>query len=247
MVSDEVWVLAGATTVLMSFRPGIDGRRNRLVGEAYVYGLTRHNEVAQGTQDSFVKIILRVVLQQTGAHVHCSAGQASNPTNPQRCCPSPRRRGRPRTIEKDKCQCLHVHKSASGRSLYLPDILVPHSADLLNVGRALRYILEGVAAEDELVLLRLGDLDVDTRLHRHSPHQLLADKVSGSRELSASLSHEMHRRLIFLILEAPKTFPSLFCPSLFRFLLLPSFHSICPQFFLSLFIFERREATCWLK
>lgn len=61
---------------------------------------------------------------------------------------------------------------------YLSDILVSHSADLLDVGSALGNTLEGVAGQDQLVLLGLGDLDLDTALHNDPPDNLLADEVS---------------------------------------------------------------------
>lgn len=63
-------------------------------------------------------------------------------------------------------------------SSYLSDILVPHSADLLDVCRALGDSLEGVAAQDQLILLGLGDLDVDALLHDNPADELLADEVS---------------------------------------------------------------------
>lgn len=63
-------------------------------------------------------------------------------------------------------------------SNYLSDILVSHSADLLDIGGALGDVLEGVTREDELVLLVLGDLDLDTGLHGHPSDELLADEVS---------------------------------------------------------------------
>ena len=69
----------------------------------------------------------------------------------------------------------------------LSDILVAHPADLLDIGRTLRDILEGVARQDELVLLRLGDLNVDTGPEGDVPHNLLADKVTASLELASSL------------------------------------------------------------
>jgi hypothetical protein len=62
-------------------------------------------------------------------------------------------------------------------SAYLSDILVSHFADLLDVCRALGNTLQRVAADDQLVLLRLGDLDFDTGLHHHSLDDLLADEV----------------------------------------------------------------------
>lgn len=61
---------------------------------------------------------------------------------------------------------------------HLSDILVPDSADLLDVGGALRDLLEVVAGDNELVLLGLGGLDVDALLHDNLPHDLLTQEVS---------------------------------------------------------------------
>ena len=61
---------------------------------------------------------------------------------------------------------------------YLSDILVAHPADLLNIGSRLGNVLEGVAAQDELILLVLRDVDVDAGLHHHPANNLLADEVS---------------------------------------------------------------------
>ena len=62
---------------------------------------------------------------------------------------------------------------------YLTDILVPHLADLLDICGALGDSLEGVSEEDQLILLGLGDLDIDTAGHHDSPDDLLADEVAG--------------------------------------------------------------------
>lgn len=56
----------------------------------------------------------------------------------------------------------------------LPNILVPHSARLLDVGGGLRDVLEGVARQLQLVLCRLGGLDIDAWVHRHVADDLLA-------------------------------------------------------------------------
>jgi len=69
-----------------------------------------------------------------------------------------------------------MHQTRPGR-LYLSDVLVSYFADLLDVCCALRHGLERVAEEDQLVLLRLGDLDVDAGLHYDAAHNLLADEV----------------------------------------------------------------------
>lgn len=61
---------------------------------------------------------------------------------------------------------------------YLSDILVSHSADLLDIGGALRHVLEGVAEQDKLILLGGGGLDFDTGLHNDAANDLLADEVS---------------------------------------------------------------------
>jgi hypothetical protein len=66
---------------------------------------------------------------------------------------------------------------------YLSDILVSYSANLLNICRTLRNTLQRVAAEDQLVLLCLGDLNVDARVHDDPSNNLLANEVSVPLEL----------------------------------------------------------------
>jgi hypothetical protein len=61
---------------------------------------------------------------------------------------------------------------------HLSDILVSHSADLLDIGGALRDGLERVALEDQLILLGLGDLDLNTGSDGNLADELLADEVS---------------------------------------------------------------------
>jgi hypothetical protein len=60
----------------------------------------------------------------------------------------------------------------------LPDILVPHPANLLDVRSALRDSLERVTEKDQLILLVLRDLSLDTGLHHDIPDDLLADEVT---------------------------------------------------------------------
>jgi hypothetical protein len=64
--------------------------------------------------------------------------------------------------------------------IYLPDILVSYSADLLDVGGTLRDVLEGVSKQVELILLRRRHLDINTFLHDDPSDDLLADEVSMS-------------------------------------------------------------------
>lgn len=59
----------------------------------------------------------------------------------------------------------------------LPDILVPDAADLLDVGGALRYVLERVAGDLQLILDVLGCLDVDALVHDDPADELLAQEV----------------------------------------------------------------------
>ena len=73
---------------------------------------------------------------------------------------------------------LPAPRAKAPGSTHLPDILVPHPANLLDVGSALRDGLERVTAEDELVLLSLRDLDIDTTLHHDPPDDLLTNEVA---------------------------------------------------------------------
>lgn len=83
---------------------------------------------------------------------------------------------------------LHEPRLDQAGCSYLSDILVPHTADLLDVCSALRDGLEGVAEQDKLILLALGDLDVDALLHDDSADELLADEVAVCPWKSAHLS-----------------------------------------------------------
>ena len=92
---------------------------------------------------------------------------------------------------------------------YLSDILVSHSADLLDIGRTLRHVLEVVANQDELILLVLGDLDVDALLHDDAADNLLADEVADLDLVEAGLGvlvdvdvGEMRVDVAHLVLEA---------------------------------------------
>lgn len=64
----------------------------------------------------------------------------------------------------------------------LSDILVPHPAHLLDIGRRLGNVLEGVAGKLKLVLGVLAGLDIDTGLHGHVANDLLAEEVPADTE-----------------------------------------------------------------
>jgi hypothetical protein len=72
------------------------------------------------------------------------------------------------------------------RLAYLSDILVPHLADLLDICGALGDVFERVPLEDELVLLGLGDFDIDTGAHEDAAHNLLANEVPAKLERQTS-------------------------------------------------------------
>lgn len=116
---------------------------------------------------------------------------------PRRRCPSPRRTYRQGTVIKVSrrhvLRATTVNRSPSRASKsYLSDILVSHPADLLDVCGRLGDGLEGVAGQDQLVLLGLGDLDLNTGLHDDSADELLADEVSVRPGKSASTSPHLH-------------------------------------------------------
>ena len=83
---------------------------------------------------------------------------------------------------KSRPQTLYwsLRSEVCGVSPYLPDILVSHSADLLDVGGGLGNVLEGVAPQLQLILLVLRRLDLNTWLHNDSSDNLLANEVSIS-------------------------------------------------------------------
>lgn len=70
---------------------------------------------------------------------------------------------------------------------YLSDILVADLADLLNVGSTLRYVLERVAGQNELILLRGRDGDIDALGHDYAADNLLANEVADLNLPQASL------------------------------------------------------------
>jgi hypothetical protein len=62
---------------------------------------------------------------------------------------------------------------------YLSDILVPHSAGLLNVCSALGNVLEVVSIDLELVLGVFGCLDINSWGHNNPTDDLLAQEVAA--------------------------------------------------------------------
>ena len=86
----------------------------------------------------------------------------------------------------------HQRSQSSTANAYLSDILVAHPASLLDVGSALGDVLQGVAGQDKLVLLALGNLDIDALLHCHPAHNLLADEVADLDLEQTSLAILVH-------------------------------------------------------
>jgi hypothetical protein len=96
---------------------------------------------------------------------------------PPRCCPSPRRRDRPRTIKLKLVYGATFHYFP--HSTDLTDILVADSADLLDIGGALRHVLHRVSVQDDLVLDVGRSLNSDTREELDLADNLLTDKVTN--------------------------------------------------------------------
>lgn len=67
---------------------------------------------------------------------------------------------------------------------HLTDILVPDTADLLNVGGALGDSLQGVAGELELILDVGGGSDLNTGLSSDAANVLLTEEVTVTRNPS---------------------------------------------------------------
>lgn len=117
---------------------------------------------------------------------------------PRQRCPSPRRTYHQGTIAKNQPPPSSRGTNTpsmwgpSGRGTYLSDILVAHPADLLDVCGRLGDGLKGVAGQDQLILLGLGDLDIDTGLHDDSADELLADEVPVQVGISASMFPCLH-------------------------------------------------------
>ena len=109
----------------------------------------------------------------------------------QRCYPSPTRRDRQGTIKGTQVNrelAIRMHTCKWVKISHLPDILVPDSADLLDVGSTLRNILEGVSGQLELVLDVGGGDDLDTGLGSHTTNVLLAEEVSVGSSISVFCS-----------------------------------------------------------
>ena len=79
-----------------------------------------------------------------------------------------------------KYQQTAGHGREGGRK-YLPDVLVPHPANLLNVGSRLGDVLERVARQDNLVLDVGRCLDSNTGQQGDTTNNLLAQEVSKLR------------------------------------------------------------------
>ena len=81
---------------------------------------------------------------------------------------------------------------------HLPDILVPDSADLLDVGGTLRNTFQGVTGELELILDVGRSDDIDTGLGSNTADVLLAEEVPGRKGFqSASRSFFMNQYQYF--------------------------------------------------
>jgi len=74
----------------------------------------------------------------------------------------------------------------------LPNILVAHSADLLDICRTLGNILERVTEQLQLILLVFRRLDFDSWLHNDSADNLLTDEISDLNFIQASLIVLVH-------------------------------------------------------
>lgn len=96
----------------------------------------------------------------------------------QQCWSSRRRRDRQGTVSSQS-SIRWVGRRGCGSNL--SDILVPDTASLLDVCGALGDLLNVVTGKDELILLGLGGLNVDTVLHDDLAHNLLAQEVSVPR------------------------------------------------------------------
>lgn len=97
-----------------------------------------------------------------------------------------------------------------GDEAYLTDILVANTANLLDIGGGLGNILQRVTGEGKLILLVLGDLDIDTLVHLDATDDLLADEVADLDDevsglgilLNVDVDWEMGIDVTHLVLEA---------------------------------------------
>ena len=93
---------------------------------------------------------------------------------------------------------------------YLTDILVANAANLLDIGGGLGNILQRVTGEGKLILLVLGDLDVNTLVHDDLADDLLTDEVADLDDevsglgilLNVDVDWEMGVDVAHLVLEA---------------------------------------------
>jgi len=80
----------------------------------------------------------------------------------------------------------------------------------LDIGGALRNVLQRVSGQDELILLGLGDFDFDTLVHGYSSDNLLANEISDldlkqtglGVLLHVDVDGEMGVHVLHLVLEA---------------------------------------------
>jgi hypothetical protein len=72
---------------------------------------------------------------------------------------------------------------------YLPNILIPHPTDLLDIRRALTNTLKRVTSKLDLILHVLRGLDIDSRLHSDTSHDLFAQEVPVPKNISTQPFH----------------------------------------------------------
>lgn len=89
--------------------------------------------------------------------------------------------------------CVHISidrpdGELESLSTHLTDILVPDSADLLDVGGALGDILQGVTGQLELVLDVGRGNDINAGLGSHAAHVLLTQEVTATVSIMQSVA-----------------------------------------------------------
>lgn len=92
---------------------------------------------------------------------------------------------------------------------HFSDILVPDSANLLNIGSTLRHSLDGVSGELELVLDVGGLDDLDARLRDDAAHSLLAKEVTVCPK--SNRQHSKPRNIVQIHMAWPHCFIASIC------------------------------------
>jgi hypothetical protein len=106
---------------------------------------------------------------------------------------------------------LSIVAQPSKENSHLPNILIPHPTNLLNIRRALAHPLQTIPRQHQLILHILARLHINPRLHSDSPDNLLPQEIANLDLIHARVAilldvhvdGEMRVHVAHLVLEAP--------------------------------------------